>query len=49
MLIYGGMNGCRLGDVWILDLASMTWTQPEIDGVPPLPRSLHSANVIGEK
>uniref|UniRef100_A0A915Q0W3 Fibronectin type-III domain-containing protein n=1 Tax=Setaria digitata TaxID=48799 RepID=A0A915Q0W3_9BILA len=49
MIIFGGMNGCRLGDLWILDLVSMTWTKPEVGGVPPLPRSLHSANVIAER
>ncbi|CAG9538511.1 unnamed protein product [Cercopithifilaria johnstoni] len=49
MIIFGGMNGCRLGDLWILDLVSMTWTKPEIGGIPPLPRSLHSANVIAER
>ncbi|VDP13398.1 unnamed protein product [Onchocerca flexuosa] len=49
MIIFGGMNGCRLGDLWILDLISMTWTKPEIAGIPPQPRSLHSANIIAEK
>uniref|UniRef100_A0A0R3S272 Fibronectin type-III domain-containing protein n=1 Tax=Elaeophora elaphi TaxID=1147741 RepID=A0A0R3S272_9BILA len=49
MIIFGGMNGCRLGDLWILDLVSMTWTKPQISGIPPLPRSLHSANVIAER
>ncbi|KAK6111314.1 Galactose oxidase central domain family protein [Brugia pahangi] len=49
MIIFGGMNGCRLGDLWFLDLISMTWTKPEIGGIPPLPRSLHSANIIAER
>ncbi|VDK70813.1 unnamed protein product [Onchocerca ochengi] len=49
MIIFGGMNGCRLGDLWVLDLISMTWTKPEIAGIPPQPRSLHSANIIAEK
>lgn len=49
MLVYGGMNGNRLGDVWILDINSMTWTNPETGGVPSLPRSLHSANVVGDR
>ncbi|EJW73196.1 hypothetical protein WUBG_15895, partial [Wuchereria bancrofti] len=43
------MNGCRLGDLWFLDLISMTWTKPEVGGIPPLPRSLHSANIIAER
>uniref|UniRef100_F1KTK5 Host cell factor 1 n=1 Tax=Ascaris suum TaxID=6253 RepID=F1KTK5_ASCSU len=49
LIIYGGMSGCRLGDVWILDISSMTWSNPQPDGIPPLPRSLHSANVVGER
>uniref|UniRef100_A0A914H9Y6 Fibronectin type-III domain-containing protein n=1 Tax=Globodera rostochiensis TaxID=31243 RepID=A0A914H9Y6_GLORO len=47
LIIYGGMNGTRLGDVWILDLLSMNWSNPVPGGVEPLPRSLHTANVIG--
>ncbi|KRX74308.1 Host cell factor 1 [Trichinella sp. T6] len=49
LIIYGGMNGCRLGDLWILDLKSMTWNSPMLSGVPPAPRSLHSASVIDDK
>lgn len=33
LLIYGGMCGKRLGDIWILDLDSMTWTNPIINGL----------------
>uniref|UniRef100_A0A0A9Y2K0 Host cell factor 1 n=2 Tax=Lygus hesperus TaxID=30085 RepID=A0A0A9Y2K0_LYGHE len=49
LIIYGGMSGFRLGDLWILDINSMTWTQPVVDGPPPLPRSLHTSSVIGDK
>jgi len=28
---------------------TMTWKKPYIQGVPPLPRSLHSATVIGHR
>lgn len=49
LIIYGGMNGVRLGDLWILDLDSMTWTNPIPQGDAPLPRSLHSANIIGDR
>uniref|UniRef100_A0A0N5AJR7 Host cell factor 1 n=1 Tax=Syphacia muris TaxID=451379 RepID=A0A0N5AJR7_9BILA len=49
LIIYGGMNGVRLGDLWILDLDSMTWTNPIVQGVAPLPRSLHSANIVGDR
>jgi len=27
----------------------MSWTKPYVQGVPPLPRSLHSATVIGHR
>ena len=27
----------------------MTWTRPVINGLPPLPRSLHSSTVIGNR
>lgn len=49
LIVYGGMSGCRLGDLWILDLNSMTWMSPRLEGMPPLPRSLHTANIIGNK
>lgn len=49
LLVYGGMNGCRLGDIYLLDFDSMNWTQPTISGIPPAPRSLHSATVIGNR
>ncbi|KAM4676891.1 host cell factor 2 [Discoglossus pictus] len=49
LFIFGGMSGCRLGDLWDLDLESMAWTSPEVRGVAPLPRSLHTANVIGNR
>ena len=28
---------------------SGTWTKPSVQGIPPLPRSLHSATVIGSR
>ncbi|XP_058498973.1 host cell factor 1b isoform X1 [Solea solea] len=49
LIIYGGMSGCRLGDLWVLDIDSMTWTKPALSGTAPLPRSLHSATVINNK
>lgn len=49
LIIYGGMAGCRLDDIHILDISTMTWSNPKISGTPPLPRSLHSASVIGNK
>lgn len=79
LFIYGGMSGCRLGDLWMLDVGkksqkptivhllpcvlifinseiyffsfkdTMAWIQPTIAGMPPLPRSLHSATVINSR
>jgi hypothetical protein len=48
LIIYGGMSGCRLGDLHILDVNTMSWTKPIVNGAPPLPRSLHSATLIGK-
>ncbi|CAN9515261.1 unnamed protein product [Ophioblennius macclurei] len=49
LIIYGGMSGCRLGDLWVLDIDSLVWSKPELNGAPPLPRSLHSATTINNK
>ncbi|KFP47754.1 Host cell factor 2, partial [Cathartes aura] len=49
MYIFGGMCGCRLNDLWELDIETLTWSRPETKGTVPLPRSLHTANVIGNK
>ncbi|XP_066436829.1 host cell factor 1 isoform X2 [Eleutherodactylus coqui] len=49
LVIYGGMSGCRLGDLWILDIDTLTWNKPNLNGVAPLPRSLHSATTISNK
>ncbi|XP_043936108.1 host cell factor 1 isoform X2 [Protopterus annectens] len=49
LVIYGGMSGCRLGDLWTLDIETLTWNKPDLSGAAPLPRSLHSATTIGNK
>lgn len=72
LYIFGGMQGCRLNDLWQLDLGrtvengyqklegksikmfflsldTMVWSTPQVRGLPPIPRSLHSATVIGNK
>nr|XP_012135197.1 PREDICTED: host cell factor 1 isoform X1 [Megachile rotundata]XP_012135198.1 PREDICTED: host cell factor 1 isoform X1 [Megachile rotundata] len=49
LVIYGGMSGCRLGDLWYLDVDSMTWNKPMVHGPIPLPRSLHTATLIGHR
>ncbi|XP_030197882.1 host cell factor 2 [Gadus morhua] len=49
LFIFGGMQGRRLDDLWQLDLDSMVWSAPLTKGPRPLARSLHSANIIGNK
>lgn len=49
LLIYGGMSGCRLGDLWLLDIDTMSWSKPCTRGRAPLPRSLHSATMVNNK
>ncbi|XP_038157988.1 host cell factor 2 isoform X2 [Cyprinodon tularosa] len=49
LYVFGGMQGSRLNDLWQLDLTSMVWSTAETSGCTPVPRSLHSANVIGNK
>ncbi|MFT7814225.1 host cell factor 1-like isoform X1 [Arapaima gigas] len=49
LVIYGGMSGCRLGDLWTLDIDTLTWNKPTVGGTAPLPRSLHSATTITNK
>ncbi|XP_046485878.1 host cell factor 1 isoform X1 [Neodiprion pinetum] len=49
LVIYGGMSGCRLGDLWFLDIDTMTWNKPLVHGPTPLPRSLHTATLIGHR
>ncbi|XP_039297456.1 host cell factor 1 [Nilaparvata lugens] len=49
LIVYGGMSGCRLGDLWVLDIETMNWSRPTVFGKSPLPRSLHTATVIGSR
>lgn len=49
LIVYGGMSGCRLGDLWILSIDSMTWSKPLVSGPAPLPRSLHTATTVKER
>lgn len=49
LIIYGGMSGCRLGDLWFLETETMTWSKPQVSGKTPLPRSLHTSTLIGHR
>lgn len=45
LVVYGGMCGHRLGDLWILNIETLRWTRPSTQGPAPLPRSLHSSTL----
>jgi len=52
LIVYGGMSGHRLGDVWLLDVTTLTWSKANIScnaTSPPIPRSLHTATVINHR
>ncbi|CAH0562216.1 unnamed protein product [Brassicogethes aeneus] len=49
LVIYGGMSGCRLGDLWFLETETLSWSKPQISGMTPLPRSLHTSTLIGHR
>ncbi|CAF0759351.1 unnamed protein product [Adineta steineri] len=49
LIIYGGMNGHRLGDLWNFYLDFSQWTQITASGLAPQPRSLHSSVIIGHR
>jgi host cell factor len=49
LIVYGGMNGCRLGDLNVMDAGTFQWTKPETKGVQPVPRSLHTAVLVNNK
>ncbi|XP_003383692.1 PREDICTED: host cell factor 1-like [Amphimedon queenslandica] len=46
LVVYGGMNGKRLGDLWILETDPWKWTNVASQGKVPLPRSLHVSAII---
>jgi len=49
LIVYGGMNGHRLGDLWSFHLDFSQWTQLTPSGLAPPPRSLHSSVIIGHR
>lgn len=51
LLVFGGCGADTqaLNDLWIFDLETLTWINPAISGVPPEPRSYHTASLIGDK
>lgn len=51
LLVYGGENEHReyLSDVVILDLTTMQWTQPEVQGPQPRGRARHASVVYEDK
>lgn len=49
LVIFGGMNGERLNDLWFLDVDDFVWMQFDTLGSPPKPRSLHTASLVGSQ
>lgn len=49
LVMYGGMNGRRLNDLWILECDPWKWNVINTQGHVPLPRSLHVATIIKNK
>lgn len=49
LVIYGGMSGCRMGDLWLLNTETLKWSRPPTLGPNPLPRSLHTATLINDR
>ncbi|XP_067933331.1 host cell factor 2-like, partial [Watersipora subatra] len=51
LVIYGGMDGTRLGDLHMLNISDeqLQWVKPVVTGCVPSPRSLHTAEVIGDR
>ncbi|KAI5288715.1 hypothetical protein KEM54_004977 [Ascosphaera aggregata] len=51
LVVFGGENEHRehLSDVYILDLATSTWTSPEIRGPKPKGRGRHAAVIYDDK
>lgn len=49
LIIFGGMNGSRLNDLWFLNVDDLIWQQFDVLGIPPEPRSLHTASLIGSR
>jgi len=48
MIVFGGITHqyVPLNDIWILNIESMSWSQPSMTGVAPFPRMLHAAVIV---
>ncbi|CEG76179.1 hypothetical protein RMATCC62417_11111 [Rhizopus microsporus] len=51
IIIFGGGatdgRSAQFNDVFILELSTMQWTAPAIEGIPPKPRKYHKSTIIG--
>uniref|UniRef100_A0A1J3DCW7 Kelch domain-containing protein 3 n=1 Tax=Noccaea caerulescens TaxID=107243 RepID=A0A1J3DCW7_NOCCA len=43
-----GRDNCQTNQVHVFDAAKQIWTQPMINGTPPLPRDSHSCTTVGD-
>ena len=50
LYVFGGWNGKKaLNDLHILDIASMSWSEVMVVGVPPATRNNHTLSQVGTK
>jgi hypothetical protein len=50
LYMFGGYNGTKpYNELWVFDVASRTWEQPEVHGQSPSARYSHTAVVVGGK
>jgi len=48
-VVFGGAGAQGpLGDLWLFDLASRQWSQPDTKGEPPAAREMHTGTMIDE-
>jgi N-acetylneuraminic acid mutarotase len=48
LVLFGGVRGSKwLNAVSVLDINRWHWSSPKIDGMPPKPRSYHTATAVG--
>ena len=50
IIVYGGGGKNKIfGDIWILNVAKMQWSQPQTRGAKPSPRWGHSCSIVNSK
>jgi Galactose oxidase, central domain len=50
IVVFGGVKGSKwINSLYVLDVDRWTWTMPKVQGVPPKPRSYHTATAISDR